>query len=113
MSFSRGGNRRHRDCARLFSALGDQSRLAIVEKLADGSSHSISELAEGAAVTRQALSKHLRVLEEVGLVRGRRTGRENRFHLVPEPLNEAMKSLSLISAQWDDALQRLKNFVEE
>jgi DNA-binding transcriptional ArsR family regulator len=98
--------------ALVFAALGDRTRLRIVGKLAGGRVHSISELTAGFRMTRQAVTKHLRVLEDVGLVRSAREGREIRFEFTPAPLEQATKYLAEVSKQWDDALARLKTFVE-
>jgi DNA-binding transcriptional ArsR family regulator len=98
--------------APVFAALGDATRLTIVAKLGDGVQRSISELTEGSELTRQAITKHLRVLEGAGLVRGRRHGRESLFELELEPLAEAKRALDAISKQWDQALSRLKSHVE-
>ena len=73
---------------------------------------SIARLASGAGVTRQAITKHLHVLARAGLVRGTRRGREHVWELDPTQLAEARRNLDSISAQWDDALSRLKAFVE-
>jgi DNA-binding transcriptional ArsR family regulator len=70
-------------------------------------------LAQGSRLTRQAISKHLRVLEEAGIVASRRVGRESRFQLRPEPLAEAQAYLGRVSEQWGQALERLLSFVEE
>jgi DNA-binding transcriptional ArsR family regulator len=102
-----------RDQAPVFAALGDATRLSLVARLSSGSSLSITELTSGAGVTRQAITKHLRVLEDAGLVRGKRRGRESLYQLSPEPLKEARRALSTLSEQWDQALARLKAFVEE
>jgi DNA-binding transcriptional ArsR family regulator len=99
--------------APVFAALGDETRLALLARLGGGSRLSIAHLTEGSTLTRQAITKHLRVLEEAGLVRGVRRGRENLFGLEPEPLDEARRILDGISRQWDSALARLKSFVEE
>ncbi len=99
--------------APLFAALGDETRLALVAKLSEGTPRSIAELSSGASVTRQAITKHLRVLEGAGLVHGVRQGRETQFELVTAPLTEAQDALRGISEQWDDALARLKAFVEK
>jgi DNA-binding transcriptional ArsR family regulator len=99
--------------APLFSALGDGTRLRLIGNLGGGQPRSISELAEGSDLTRQAITKHLRVLEDVGLVHGERRGREIRFELKPEPISEAVKYLDLVSRRWDEALARLKSLVEE
>src|SRR5258705_7923524 len=78
--------RRARDHAPLFAALGDRTRLALLARLSGGSPLSISRLSEGSPVTRQAITKHLRVLQSAGLVRGERSGRERLFRLAPVPL---------------------------
>ncbi len=96
----------------VFAALGDRTRLSLVAALGRGWPLSITRLTEGAAVTRQAIRKHLRVLERAGLVRGARRGRETLFRLEPAPLDEARRYLDRVSAQWDRALARLKSFVE-
>ena len=98
--------------APVFAALGDQTRLALLAQLSRESRCSIARLTEGSPLTRQAITKHLRVLQSAGLVRGVRRGRENLFELEPEPLDEARRALEGISRQWDEALARLKSFVE-
>lgn len=102
-----------RTSAPVFAALGDETRLTLLGKLSDGSARSISELTEGSDVTRQAITKHLRVLEGAGLVRGVRRGRESLFALEPKPLDEARQALERLSLEWDEALARLKAFVED
>ncbi len=82
-------------------------------KLCGGELRSISQLTEGSHLTRQAITKHLRVLESAGVVRGVRRGRQSLFAFKPEPLEEIRKYLDLVSAQWDHALGRLKPFVED
>ncbi|MDB5293417.1 MAG: Transcriptional regulator, ArsR family [Phycisphaerales bacterium] len=96
----------------VFAALGDQTRLALLAKLSGGPRFSIARLTKGSALTRQAITKHLRVLQDAGLVRGVRRGRENLFELEPRRLDEARRALDRISRQWDQALARLKSFVE-
>lgn len=98
--------------APLFSALGDGTRLRLIGNLSRGEPRSISDLAEGSELTRQAITKHLRILEGVGLVRGERSGRETLFRFTPEPIDEAREFLDLVSRRWDEALGRLKAFVE-
>lgn len=98
--------------APVFAALGDETRLSLVAALGQGSPLSITRLTEGAAVTRQAVSKHLRVLERAGLVRGARQGRQTLFRLEPDGLDEARRYLDRVSEQWDRALARLKALVE-
>jgi DNA-binding transcriptional ArsR family regulator len=96
-----------------FAALGDEMRLALVAKLCAGQPHSISQLTEGSRLTRQAVTKHLRVLERVGIVRSVRCGRETRFHFDPEPIAGMKEYLDSVSEQWDRTLGRLKEFVEK
>jgi len=99
--------------ASLFAALGDETRLSLIGKLSSGTPQSISRLAEGSALTRQAITKHLRVLEGARVVRSVRVGRESLFEFRPEPLKEAQSYLERVSEQWEDALGRLKLFVEK
>jgi len=101
------------DRASIFAALGDETRLSLVAKLSNGPPQSISRLAEGSMLTRQAITKHLRVLEGAGVVRGVKVGRENLFEFRPEPIEELRSYLARVSDQWEDALGRLKSFVEE
>jgi DNA-binding transcriptional ArsR family regulator len=96
----------------VFSALGHETRLALVARLSSGRPHSISQLTEGSKLTRQAVTKHLRVLENVGMVRCVQRGRESRFEFAPEPMKEIQEYLEVVSAQWDRALLRLKAFTE-
>lgn len=92
--------------------MGDETRLALVAKLCGGAPLSISQLTEGSKLTRQAITKHLRVLESAKIVHSVRQGRESRFAFDPEPLDEIRSYLNLVSEQWDQALSRLKSFVE-
>jgi len=101
-----------RDAAPLFAALGDRTRLRLVLRLSGGGPDSIAGLAAKAEVSRQAIRKHLQVLQHAGLVRGQRRGREHVFVLDPARLADAREHLARISKQWDDALGRLKRFVE-
>jgi len=98
--------------ARVFAALGDRTRLSLLSKLCGGQARSITQLTWDFALTRQAITKHLRVLQDAGLVHCRRSGRESRFEFSPEPLTQAKKYLELVSEQWDASLRRLKAFVE-
>jgi DNA-binding transcriptional ArsR family regulator len=98
--------------APVFAALGDETRLTLVAKLCRGRPRSISQLTKGSRLTRQAITKHLRVLEMAGVVRSVRAGRENLFEFDPEQIDEMKKYLDLVSEQWDQALSRLKLFVE-
>ncbi|MGA9340826.1 MAG: metalloregulator ArsR/SmtB family transcription factor, partial [Rhodanobacteraceae bacterium] len=95
--------------ASVFAALGDATRLAIVGRLSDGSRRSIAELTEGAMLTRQAITKHLRVLENARLVSSQRAGRENRFVLNPKPIEDIGSVIRLVSGHWDCSLSRLKS----
>ena len=99
--------------APIFAALGDKTRLSLVARLSGGQPRSISELTHGTRLTRQAITKHLRVLEQAGLVRSSQAGRENRFQLDPAPIESMKEYLNSVSKQWDHALARLKAFVEE
>jgi DNA-binding transcriptional ArsR family regulator len=99
--------------APVFAALGDETRLALVAKLCGGQPHSIAQLTVGSRLTRQAITKHLRVLERAGIVRSVRAGRESRFAFDPEPMQGIKEYLDFVSAQWDEALSRLKAFIED
>src|SRR6185295_18512077 len=92
------------DYAPVFAALGDQTRLSLVTKLAGGQPKSISQLTEGSSLTRQAVTKHLRVLEDVGLVHSTPSGRENLFELDTRPFKDINEYLDFVSGQWDQAL---------
>jgi DNA-binding transcriptional ArsR family regulator len=98
--------------APVFAALGDETRLRLVSRLCEDGPMSIARLTEGSDVTRQAITKHLRVMEEVGLVHAARQGRESVWELEPARLRDARRWLEVISEQWDDALGRLKTLVE-
>ena len=99
--------------ATLFSALGDETRLALVARLATGRACSIAQLTEGSRLTRQAITKHLQVLAKAGVVRCRRAGRETLYEFEPRPIVEMHEYLGFVSRQWDGALSRLKALVEE
>ena len=99
--------------AHLFAALGDETRLRLVFRLCNGGPMSIARLTEGSKVTRQAITKHLRVMEGSGLVRSTRRGRESVWQLDRRRLEDARRYLDMISKQWDDALLRLREFVED
>ena len=100
-------------CASVFAALGDETRLSVLATLSRGEPQSISRLTAGARMSRQAVSKHLRVLQDAGVVRNIRAGRENLFELEPRSIAEVRGYLDEVSRQWDDALARLKAFVEK
>jgi DNA-binding transcriptional ArsR family regulator len=105
-------DRRAERTAHLFAALGDRTRLRLVVRLASSEPLSISRLSAGARMTRQAVTKHLHVLEKAGVARGRRRGRERLWELNPAELREARRCLDRIARQWEDALDRLKAAVE-
>jgi DNA-binding transcriptional ArsR family regulator len=101
----------HHDPAPLFAALGDETRLSLVGQLSGKGSLTLSELTAGSTVTRQAISKHLRVLEHAGLVRGSRRGRTALWTLFDPGIREARDLIQSISDQWGMALDRSKMFV--
>ncbi|MBX3378646.1 MAG: helix-turn-helix transcriptional regulator [Phycisphaeraceae bacterium] len=97
---------------RVFAALGDQTRLSILSRLGRGEPMSIARLTTGRRVTRQSISKHLRILSDAGLVYSVRHGRESRYAIKVASLDDAGLSLDRLSKQWDVALLRLKASVE-
>lgn len=97
----------------MFAALGDPTRLRLVAHLCQRGPQSIAKLTAGTDVTRQAVAKHLRVLEDAGLVHGTRDGRESLWELRPSRLEDAKRHLETISRQWDDAIERLRKLVED
>jgi len=99
--------------AHVFAALGDPTRLGMVARLCRDGPLSIARLTAGSEVTRQAITKHLRVLAEAGLVRGQRRGRESLWELEPRRLEIARRYLDSVSKRWDDTLERLKAAVEK
>ena len=103
---------RFADPAPVFAALGDAIRLELVSRLTDGQPRSIAQLTDGLGLTRQGVTKHLRVLEQAGIVSSSRVGRESQFTYAPEPIREVRSYLDRVCEQWDDALSRLKQFVE-
>ncbi len=99
--------------APVFAALGDETRLALVSRLGTSGPLSITRLTDGSKVTRQAITKHLEILSQAGLVRDERKGRERLWMFEGERLEQARRCLDQISREWDEALERLKNFVED
>jgi DNA-binding transcriptional ArsR family regulator len=99
--------------ASVFAALGDETRLAVLTRLCDGVPQSISRLTAGTNLSRQAVTKHLRVLANAGMVRSVRVGREALFELEPRPIEEVRDYLDQVSKHWDDALARLKSHIED
>ncbi len=101
------------EAAPLFAALGDETRLALVSRLCQHGPLSIARLSEGTEITRQGVTKHLQALADAGLVRGTREGRERIWELEPARLAKAQQCLAQISAHWDDAIDRLQDFLEK
>jgi len=97
----------------VFAALGDRTRLRLVTRLSDDGPLSIARLSDGAGVTRQAITKHLKALADAGVVRGSRQGRERIWELQPKRLEMASRYLNDVSGQWDAAIGRLRAFLEE
>ena len=99
--------------APVFAARGDATRLRLLARLGEGGAQSIARLTEGTDITRQAVTKHLRVLEQCRLAHATREGREQVWTLDPAPLDSARRSLEIASQRWDERLARLKALVEE
>jgi DNA-binding transcriptional ArsR family regulator len=99
--------------APVFAALGDETRLRLVTRLGAEGPLSITRLTAGTDVTRQAVTKHLRVLAGAGLARSVPQGRERLWQLQPGPLDEVRRSLDVISRRWDESLARMKAALEE
>lgn len=100
------------DAARVFAALGDETRLRLARRLSNDGPLSITELTAGFAISRQAITKHLRLMEHAGLLSSTTQGRESIWVLEQKRLAEARRHLQAISTQWDETLGRLKRFVE-
>jgi len=98
--------------AQLFAALGDETRLGLITRLCASGPMSVSALTVDSRVTRQGVTKHLRVMERVGLARGKRHGRESVWEVDLMRIEDAQRYLEEISTQWDEALARLQKFVE-
>lgn len=98
--------------APLFDALGDPNRLRIVTRLCDGGPCSTAQITQVVPVSRQAATKHLLMLEAVGLVSSQRHGRERIWRMQPQPLTEASQYLTALSRRWDRAIESLRAFVE-
>ena len=101
-----------RSAAPIFAALGDETRLQLIARLSTGGPLSITKLTAGFPMTRQAITKHLRLMEQAGLVRSTSQGRESLWQLESARVAEARRHLERISSQWDERLLRLKRFVE-
>jgi DNA-binding transcriptional ArsR family regulator len=94
--------------AEVFAALSDPTRRRLLDHLSRRGPASATELAGALPISRQAVSKHLALLEEAGLVAGERAGRERRFRLTPAPLSEAVSWITSVGAEWDDRLDALR-----
>jgi DNA-binding transcriptional ArsR family regulator len=101
-----------RGSAPIFAALGDETRLKMIAVLCAGGAMSIAQLTAGTDITRQAVTKHLLVLADAGLVKDVKVGRERLWQFEPGQIEEARRSLELISQQWDHALMKLKRTLE-
>lgn len=101
------------EAALLFAALGDETRLGVIQRLAEGGPASISMLSASFRTSRQAVTKHLKFLAVAGVIDGKREGREHVWVLRPGRLAEAQRCLEVIGRGWEDALGRLKAHVEE
>ena len=99
--------------AHVFAALGDKTRLKLIERLCDSGPSTVSCLTDSFEVTRQAISKHQRVLELAGWGRNRRSGRESVWQVERARLEDAQKHFDAISRQWDGALERLRGLVAD
>ena len=99
--------------AGIFAALGDPTRLKLVAMLCAGGALSIAQLTASTDISRQAVTKHLEVLAQAGVVRDLRQGRERLWQLDPTQLEEARRTLEIIGRQWEMALGRLKTFIED
>lgn len=102
-----------RRSAPVFSALGDDTRLRLVAVLCAGGAMSIAQLTTGTDITRQAVTRHLQVLADAGLVHDSRAGRERLWQFEPTRIEQARRSLEAIGRQWDRALEKLKMAVED
>ena len=99
--------------AELFAALGDETRLNLIRRLSQGGPVSTVRLSTGSGMTRQAVTKHLSVLERARLVGHRRQGRETLWDIEPEGFDAARAFIDAMSRQWDTRLEALRQFVED
>ena len=99
--------------APVFAALGDPTRLQLVGLLCAGGAFSIAQLTQSTEISRQGVTKHLGVLADAGVVRDVKVGRERLWQLEPASIDEARRSLEAIGREWEQALSRLKHFVEK
>ncbi|WP_283134407.1 ArsR/SmtB family transcription factor [Rhizohabitans arisaemae] len=97
----------------LWAAVADPIRRRLLDLLLTDGEATATTLAAGLPVTRQAVAKHLAVLERVHLVEGRRHGREVRYGVRPERLDAATRSMALVAARWDERLATIKQLAED
>ena len=97
----------------LFAALADPVRRSLLVNLAEHSPKTATQLAQEYPITRQGILKHLTILEDAGLVAVHQAGREKRYTLTPEPLEELEQWIEDIGAKWDERLLRLKTWLEQ
>ena len=97
----------------IFAALADPIRRGLLVDLAEHSPRTATQLAEDYPITRQGILKHLTILEDAGLVAVHQSGREKRYTLTPEPLEELDRWIENIGAKWDERLLRLKTLLEQ
>ena len=107
------GKTRSMAAAPVFAALGCVTRLELVSRLSDGKEYSITALTDDLELTRQAVTKHLQVLQHAGIVNRQRVGRESRFTIRPGSITQAKDYLTRVSDQWDKAIARLRSTVEQ
>ena len=96
----------------LWSAIADPSRRRVLDLLVEGGVATASSLAQKVPFSRQAVIKHLVVLEHAGLVTRQRDGREVRFQVDPDRLDEASHAMTQLAQQWDRRLQAIKRLAE-
>lgn len=101
------------DTAPIFAALADPTRRDLLLRLAESSPKTASQLAEEFPITRQGILKHLNILEDAGLVGVQQIGREKRYTLTPEPLEDIDAWIRQLGQIWDDRLLRLKTMIED
>lgn len=98
------------DVDAVFAALSDPTRRLVLDEVGRRGGATATELAADLPVTRQAVAKHLAVLAGANLVDARRAGRETRYRVTPEPLNDAIGWMTRVGGEWDERLARLQRF---